>query len=173
MFSLGFMEPILSCCCLFAKSCLTLCNPVNCSRPGFPVLHCLPEFAQTHVHWVGDAIQSSHLLSPPSSLALNLSQHQGLFLMSWLLASGSQSIAASASVLPANIQGWFPLGLTGLISLLFKGLARVFSSTTIWKHQFSTTQPSYGPILTSIHNYWKNHSFDYMDLCRQSDVSAF
>ena len=116
MFSLGFMEPILSCCCLFAKSCLTLCNPVNCSRPGFPVLHCLPEFAQTHVHWVGDAIQSSHLLSPTSSLALNLSQHQGLFLMSWLLASGSQSIAASASVLPMNIQGlisfrtdWFDL----------------------------------------------------------------
>ena len=60
MFSLGFMEPILSCCCLFAKSCLTLCNPVNCSRPGFPVLHCLPEFAQTHVHWVCDAI--NHLI---------------------------------------------------------------------------------------------------------------
>ena len=55
-----------------------LCHPVNCSTPGFPVLHHLLEFAQTHVHWVDDAIQPSHPLSPPSSLALNLSQHQGL-----------------------------------------------------------------------------------------------
>ena len=176
MFSLGFMEPILACCCCsFAKSCLTLRNPVNCSRPGFPVLHCLPEFAEIHVHWVGDAIQSSHLLLPPSSLALNLSQHQGLFLMSRLLASGSQSIAASASasVLPMNIQDWFPLGLTGLISMLRKECSRVFSSTTIRKHQFFGTQPSYGPILTSVHDYWKNYTFDYMDHCWQSDVSAF
>ena len=68
----------------------------------------------------------------------------GSFLMSWLLASGSQSIgaSASASVLPMNIQSWFPLGLTGLISLLSKGLSRVFSSTTVWKHQFFSAQPS-------------------------------
>ena len=61
------------------KLCLTLCNIMSCSAPGFPVLHHLLEFAQTHVHWVGDAIQPSHLLSAPSSLGLNLSQHQGLF----------------------------------------------------------------------------------------------
>ena len=62
-----------------AKSCLTLCNPMDYSMPGFPVLHYLPEFAQTHVHWVSDAIQPPHPLSPPSPLALSLSQHRGLF----------------------------------------------------------------------------------------------
>ena len=79
-------------------------------------------------------------------------------------ASGGQSIgtSASASVLPMNIQDWFPLGLTGLISLQSKGLSRVFSNTTVQKHQFGTLALSflYSPILTSIHNYWKNHSFD-------------
>ena len=65
--------------CLVAKSCLTLCNSMDFSTPGFPVLHYLPEFAQTHVHWVRDAIQPSHPLLPPSPPALNLSQHQGLF----------------------------------------------------------------------------------------------
>ena len=61
------------------KSCPALCDPINCSIPGIPVLHYLLEFVQTHVHWVGDAIQPSHLLSSPSPPALNLSQHQGLF----------------------------------------------------------------------------------------------
>ena len=63
----------------FSKSCLTLCKLMDCSTPGFPVLHYLPEFAQTHVSWVGDAIQTTHPLWPPSPPALNLSQHQGLF----------------------------------------------------------------------------------------------
>ena len=65
-------------CCSVTQSWLTLCDPINCSTPGFPVLHYLLKFAQTHVHWVSDAIQSSHPLSSPSPLALNLSQHQGL-----------------------------------------------------------------------------------------------
>ena len=68
-----------SCCCSVAWSCLALCHPMDCTMPGFPVLHCLLEFAQTHVHWISDAIQTSHLLLPPSSPALNLSKHQGLF----------------------------------------------------------------------------------------------
>ena len=76
--------------------------------------------------WIGDAIQPSHPLSPPSPHALSLSQHQGLLPVSWLFTSGSQSIGAwastSATVLPMNIQSWFPLGLAGLISLLFKAL---------------------------------------------------
>ena len=72
------------------------------------------------------------------------------------------------SVLPMNSQGWFPLGLTGWIFLLSKGLSRVFSSTTFWKHQFFGSQPS---LLSN--SYWKNHSFDSVDLCRQNDVSAF
>ena len=80
--------------------------------------------------------------------------------MSQLFASVGQSIvvSASASVLPMNIQGWFPLGLTGLISLRSKGLSRVFSRTTIWKHRFFGTQSLHGPTLKSVHDYWKNHS---------------
>ena len=127
------------------------------------------QFAQTHVHCVGDAIQSSYPLSPPSPLALNLSQHRGLFQWPWIFSSGGQSIGASTSVLPMNIQGWFPSGLTSLISLLSKGLSRVCSRTTVQRYRFFGTQPS----LTSMHDYWKNHSCDYMDLCQQSDVSAF
>ena len=97
----------------------------------------------------------------------------GSFLMSQLFASGGQSIGAlaSASVLPVNIQSWFPLGLTGLISLWFKGLSRVFPNTTVQKHQFFGTQLS---LWSDSHvHYWKNHSFDYIDLCQPSDVSAF
>ena len=70
---------ILGCCCLITNSCLTLCDPMGCSTPGFPILHHLLEFAQTHVHCVIDAIQPSHLLSPASPPALSLSQNQGLF----------------------------------------------------------------------------------------------
>ena len=116
---------------------------MNCSTPGFPVLHYLPEFAQTYVHWMGDVIQPSYPLPPPSPQALNLSQHES-FPMSWLLASDGQNIgaSASASVLPMNVQGWFPLGLIGLISILSKEISRVFSSTTIRKHQFFSTQTS-------------------------------
>ena len=72
-------SPPVDCCCLVAKSSLILCDPMDCGTPGFPVLHYLPEFAQTHVHWVNDAIQPSHPLSPSLPPALNLSQHQGLF----------------------------------------------------------------------------------------------
>ena len=117
-------------------------DPTDCSTLGFPVLHYLPEFAQTHVHWVSDACQPSHPLLPSSPPALSLSQHES-FPMSQLFASGSQSIgtSASASDLPVNIQCWFPLGLTGLISLLSKELSRVFSSTTVWKHQSFGAQP--------------------------------
>ena len=83
-----------------------------------------------------------------------------VFSMSQLFASGGQSIGASvsASVLPMNIQGWFPSGWTGLISLQSKGLTRVFSNTTVQKHQFFGAQPSYGPDLTSIHDHWKSHT---------------
>ena len=120
-----------------------LCDPMDYSTPGFPILHYLPEFAQTHVDWVSDAIHPSHPFSPPFPPSLSLSQHQGLFQWSWLFASGGQSMGAStsASVLPMNSQGWFPLGLTGLISLLSKGLSGVYSSTTVRKHQFFGTQP--------------------------------
>ena len=128
--------------CLFsvAKSCPVLCDPMNCSTPGFPVLHYLSEFSETLIHCVCDTIQPSHPLSPPSPHALNISQHQGLFQQ--LFTSGGQSIGVSASAAVLPIQGWFPLGLTGLISLQSKGLSRVFSSTRIWKYKFFGPQPS-------------------------------
>ena len=124
------------------QSCPALCDPVDCSTPGLPVHHQLPEFTQTHVHRVGDAIQPSHPLSSPSPPAPNPSQHH--FPMSQLFAWGGQSIgvSASASVLPMNTQDWSPLGWTGWISLQAKGLSRVFSSTTAQKHQFFGAQLS-------------------------------
>ena len=123
--------------------CPTLSSSMDCSMPGFPVLHYLPELAQTHVHWFGDAIQPSHPLTPFSSCP-QCFPALGSFPVSQPFTSGGQSIGASASalVLPMNTQGWFSLGLTGLISLLSKGCPRVFPSTTVWKHQFFSAQPS-------------------------------
>ena len=125
------------CSCSVTRLCPTLCNPVDCSKLGFPVLHHLPELAQTQVHWVSDAIQPSHPLPSPSPFAFNLSQHESSQ-VSWLFTLGGQSTgaSASASVLPMNIQDWFPLGMTGLISLQSKELTRVFCNTTFRKHQF-------------------------------------
>ena len=94
-----------------------------------------------HVHWIDDPIQSSHLSVVPFSCPKSFPASES-FPMSWLFASGGQSIGASASVLPMNIQDWVPLGLTNLTSLLSEGLPRVFSSTTVWKHQFFGAQCS-------------------------------
>ena len=118
------------------QSCPTLCNPMNRSMPGLPVHHQLLEFTQTHVHWVGDAIQPSHP-------ALNLSQHQGLF--KWVSSShqvAKVGVSASTSVLPMNTQDWSPLGWTGWISLQSKWLSRFFSNTTVQKHKFFSAQLS-------------------------------
>ena len=146
-----------------AQSCLTLCDPMNRSTPGLPVRHQLLESTQTHVHRVGDAIQPSHPLSSPSPPAPNTSQHQSLFqwvnsLHTW--GGQSTGVSASASVLPMNTQDWSPLGWTGWISLQSKGLSRVFSNTTVQKHQFFTLSFLHSPTLTSIHDYWTNHSLD-------------
>ena len=137
---------------------LTLCDPMDCSTPGFPAHHQLPKLAQTHVHQVSDAIQPSHPLSSPSAPVFNLSQLQGLP-MSPLFASGGQSIGASASVLPVNIQVWFPLGWTGLISLLSNGLSRVFSNASL-KASILRCPALFIVQLTSICDYWKNNSFN-------------
>ena len=143
--------------------------------PGSSVLDCLPEIAQIHVSWVSDTVWTISSSVALLSCCLQSFPASGSFPVSQLFISGGQSIVAStsATVLPMNIQGWFPLVLTSLISLQSKGLSRVFCSTAIWKHQFFGTQPSSGPALTSIHDYWENHTFDYTDLCWQSDVSAF
>ena len=150
----GILVP--SCCCSVAQLCPTLCNPINFRTPGFPVHHHLPEFAQTQLHWLGDAIQPSCPLSC-LSFCLPSFPASGSFPVSQLFASGGQSIgaSASASVLPMNIQDWFPLGWTGLISMQSKGLSTVFSNITAQKHQSSALRFLYSPTLTSIHDYWK------------------
>ena len=111
------------CCCSATQSCPTLCDLMVCSIPGFPVLYHFMEFVETHVHWVGNAIQPFRPLLSPSPPAFSLSQDQDFFPMNRLFTSGGHSIGASASapVLPMNIQSWFPLGLSGLIYLLSKG----------------------------------------------------
>ena len=133
----------LSCCCSVAQSCLTLCNPMNYSKPGFPCP--LPSLypgacsnSRPLSRWCHpmSSVLCHCLLLPPSIFRY--------FPKSQFFASGGQSIRASAtaSVLPTNIEGWFPLGLTGLISLQSKGVSRVFSSITVWKHQSFGAQPS-------------------------------
>ena len=112
------VRPSVVCCCLVAQSCPALCDSMDYSAPGFPVLHCLLELAQTHIHWVWCHPTISSSVTPfscPQSFPTS-----GSFPRSHLFASGGQSIGASpsASVLPTNIQGWFPLGLPVLISLL-------------------------------------------------------
>ena len=116
-----------------SQSSPTLCSPMDCSMPGIAVHHQLLKLAQTHIHRVGDAIQLSHPLYFPAS---------GSFQMSQFFALGGQSSGVSAStlVLPMNIQDWSPLGWTGWISLQYKGFSRVFSNTTVQKHQFFGTQ---------------------------------
>ena len=156
------------------KSRPSLCGLTDCSAPGSPVRHTLPEFAQTHVHRVSDAVQPSHPLLPPSPFAINLPQHQGLF--QWVVflhqVARVLELQVQAWVLPMNMQDWFPLGLTSFISFKSKGLSRVFFRTTVWNPQFFGTQLSLWS-LTSMCDYWKNHSFDYTDLCQQNDISAF
>ena len=162
------------CCCSVIESCLILCDPMDSSTSGFPVLHYLPELAQTHVYWVSDVIQPSHLLLSPSPPAFNPSQH-------WIFSSESalhirwpKYWSFSFSISPSNEHpGLISLGWTGWISLQSKGISRVLSSTAVQKHQFFSTQLSYAPTLTSIYDYRKSHSFDYTDLYQQGDVSAF
>ena len=122
----------------------TLCDPMNHSMPGLPVHHQFLEFTQTHVHRVSDAIQPSHPLSSPSPPAPNPSQHQSLF--QWVISLHEVArvlgVSALASFLPKKSQGWSPSEWTGWISLQSKGLSRVFSNTTIQKHQFFGAQLS-------------------------------
>ena len=147
------MGLIRHCCCSVAQSCLTLCKAhglqhtrLACPSPSPGVCsNSSPWSWWCHPTISSSVIPFSHLQSFPAS---------GSFPMSQLFTSGGQSIGASASVLPVNIQGWFPLGLTGLISLLSKGFSRAFSNTTIWKHHFFGAQPYLWS--NSPHNYRKN-----------------
>ena len=145
-----------------AQSCPTLCDPVDCSTPGLPVHHQLLEFTQTHVHWVGDAIQPSHPLLSPSPPALNLSQHQGLF--RWVSCSHQVAKVLEFQLQHQSFQ-W-----TSRTDILYDELVgspcsprdSPESSPT---RQFKSINSSvlsfpYSPTLTLIHDYWKNHSLD-------------
>ena len=122
-FPVSFVYHLL---CSVAQSCLTLCIPVDCSTPDFPLLHYLPEFAQTHVHRVSDAIQPFHSLLSPSSPALNLSQHQGLFQWVGFLHQVAKYWSFSFSISPSNEYSgwiyfridWFDLAVQGTLKYL-------------------------------------------------------
>ena len=122
--------------------------------------------------WCHQTISSSVVPFSPCLQSFPASES---FPVSQLFSSGDQSVevSASVSVLPMNIQDWFPLRLTGWISLQPKGLWRVFSNNIVQKHQSSVLSFLYGPTLRSIRDYWKDHHCDYMELCKQSNVSAF
>ena len=148
------------------QSCPTLCDPMNCSTPGLPVHHQLPEFTQTHVHRVSDAIQPSHPQSSPSPPTPNPSQHQSLF--QWVNSAwGGQStrVSALASVLPVNTQDWSPCSP--------RDSQESFPTPQFKSINSSALSLLHSPTLTSIHDHRKNHSFNSMDLHQQSNVSAF
>ena len=140
-----------------AQSCLTLCNPMNRSTPGLPVHHQLPEFTQTHVHRVSDAIQPSHSLSSPSPPTFNLSQHQGLF--NWISSSHQVAKVLEFQLQHQSFQ-WTPrtdLLKDGLVGSPCSPRDSQESSPTPQFKNISSSVLSflYGPTLTSIHDYWK------------------
>ena len=154
---------------------------MDCSTPGIPDHHQLPELTQTHVRWAGDAIQPSHpLLSPAFSAFIfpstKVFSNDSVLCIGWPnYWSFSFSISPSneySGLIPFTID-CFPLRLTALISVQSKGLSRVFSNTTFQKHQSLVLSFLYGSTLWSICDYWKDLRCDCVKLCKQSNVSAF
>ena len=138
-----------------SQLCLTLCDPMDCSMPGFPVHHQLLELTQTHVHWVSDAIQPSHLLSSPSPSAFYLSQHESALRIRW-----PKYCSFSFSISPSNEYSGlisFRMDWLDLLAVqeILKSLQHHSSKASVLRHSFL-----YGPTLTSIHDYWENRSFD-------------
>ena len=164
-------------CVQFSRSvvCPTLCNPMNCSTPGFPVHHRLPEFTQTHVHRVGDAIQPSHPLLSSSPPAPSPSQHQDFF--QWV--SSSHEVAKVLEFQPQHPSfQWTPrtdLLQDGLVESPYSPRGSQASSPTPQFKSINSLALSFlhVPTLTFIYDHWKNHSLDKTDLCWQSNVSAF
>ena len=150
--------------CSIAQSCPTLCHPMDCSKPGFPVLHYLPELAQTHVCWVDDATQPSHPLLPPYPPALNLSQHQGLF--QWV-GSLNQVPKLKLQLQHQSFQWIFSTDFL-YNWLLWSPCCPRDSQESSPTPQFKSINSSalsllYGTTLPSLHDYWKNHTFNYME----------
>ena len=161
-------------CCLVTKLCPTLWNPMDCNRPGFPALHHLLEFAQTHVHCFSDAANHLILCRPLLLLPSVFPSIRVFSNVSALLIRWQKYWSFSFSISPSNeYSGLISYRIDWFDLLAVQELSRVFSSTTLQKHQFFSTQPS---LWSSSHICtwcWKSHSFDCMDLCWQSDVSAF
>ena len=172
------------CCCSVAKPCLTLCDPMDWAPQAS--LSFIISWSLLRLTSIELVMPSNHLilccplLLPPSIFPrITVFSKESALLIRWQ----NNGASVSASVLTTNIQDWFPLGLTGLISVLSRVLSRVFFSTTIWKRQLfiiqsslpfnSHIQMTINDFIVIFHDYWKNHNFDYRDLCQQSNVSAF
>ena len=167
------LQGTFMCSCSVAQSRLTLWDPMDCSTPGFLVPHHLTECVKTHVHWVGDDTQPSHPPPPPSP-TFNLSQHQGLSSESALHIRWPKYWSISFSISLSNeYSGLISFRIDWLDLLAVQGALKSLlqhhssKASVLWHSAFF-----YCPSLTSVHDYWKNLSFDYMDLCRQSNVSA-
>ena len=140
------------CWCSLAKPHPNFCDPMDCSTPGYAVLHYLPDFDQTHAHWGDDAIQPFHNLLPSSPLSL-IFPASGSFPVRQPFALQGQSIGASVSVFPMNIQGWFLLGLTGLISAVQGAFKRILQhhnlkASILWHSVFLMVQHSHPHMTT-------------------------
>ena len=144
------------------QSYLTLCDPMDYSFPGLPVHHQLPEFTQTHVYWVSDAIQPSHPLSYPSPPVFNLSLHQDLFQWVSSLHQVAKVLELQLIISPSNeYSGLISFRMDWLDLLTVQGASQESSPTPEFKSiNFLALSFLYSPTLTSIHDYWKNHSFD-------------
>ena len=148
--------------CSVAKLCPTLCDPMNCRTLGFPVLHYLPEFAQTHVHWVSDAIQPCHPRSIPFPPVFNLSQQQGL--CQWVSSSHQVAKVLEFQLHHQSFQWIFRTDFL-LDWLVWSQCSPRDSQESSPTPQFKSINSLslrflYSPTLTSIQDYWKNHSFD-------------
>ena len=160
-----------------AQSCPTLCDPMDRSTPGLPVYHQLPEFTQTHVHWVGDAIQPSHPLSSPSPPTFNLFQHQGLF--KWDSTSYQVTRVLEFQLQHQSFQWIFRIDFLSdwlVWSPYSPRASQEFSPTPQFKSIHSLVFIFHlhsGPTLTSVHDYWKNHGFDHTDISQQNIISLF
>ena len=159
-------------CCSVSHLCPTLCDPINWSMPDFPVLHYLLELAQTNVHWIGDAIQQSRLLSYPSpsifpsirgfssesALCIRLPKY-------WSFSLSISPLNEYSGLIPFRIDWFYPYSPRDCQESSPTSQFKCISSLAL--------SLLYVPIFTSIHDYWKNYSFDYMDFCWHSNVSAF
>ena len=161
-------------CCSVAQSCPTLCDPMDCNTLGHPVLHHPQSLLKLiPLSWWWHPTISSSVV--PFSSCLQSFSASGSFPVSHLLVSGGQSMGSStsASVLPMNIQDWFPLGLTVWFSCWPRHSQESSPAPQIEDINSLVLSLFYCPALTSIHDFWRNHSSEYMNLCRQSNVSAF